>query len=172
MNRVFPTRSNSHNLEELSDRFFRGSMPRNWVAEKPSSDYGIDLRVEIFEENKATGREFLVQLKASAKSSGKDTETVRIETSTYNYLSSKLQIAMLVKFIESDKEAYWLLIRDIPAPSKDHKTFTVHIPRVNRLSSIQWPEIQAQVHSVTDEKLAVTHRGMTGQKSSASGRPK
>jgi hypothetical protein len=65
-----------------------------------------------------------------------------------------LQAAMLVKFIESEKEAYWVLFKDIPSPSQDQETFTVHIPKANHLSAISWPDIQEYVRSVTDQKLA------------------
>ena len=158
MDRAFPIRSESHQLEEVSERFFRDCLPRNWTAEKPGNDYGIDLRVDMFEGNQATGLELLVQLKASAEPTAADTETVRLKTTTYNLLWEKLQVAMLVKYVESEKEAYWLLFRDIPTPSQDQETFTIHIPKANRISTIQWPGIQAYVRSVTDTKLAAMRR--------------
>ena len=158
MNKSFPLRANSHQLEEMSVRFLRQSLPRNWVAEKPSSDYGVDLRVDLFEGDRATGLELLVQLKASATTSDQDAESVQLKVSTYNLLWEKLQVAMLVKFVEAEGEAYWLLFRDIPAPSQEQETFTVHIPKVNRLSAAPWGEIQAYVRSVTDKKLAAMRR--------------
>lgn len=150
----FPIRSESHQQEEASERFFQERLPRNWTAEKPVKDYGVDFRVDLYEGNQATGLELLVQLKASEAPTGGGSEAVRLKVTTYNYLWQKLQVAMLVKFIESEKEAYWLLLRDIPSPSQDQETFTVHIPRANRLSSIPWHEIQEYVRSVTDTKLA------------------
>lgn len=158
MDRSFPIRSESHQLEEASERFFRDCLPRNWTAEKPGNDYGIDLRVDMFEGNQATGLELLVQLKASAESTAADSESVRIRTTTYNLLWEKLEVAMLVKYVESEKEAYWLLFRDIPTPSQDQETFTIHLPKANRISTIQWPDIQAYVRSVTDKKLAAMRR--------------
>jgi hypothetical protein len=158
MERRFPVRSESHQLEELSQRFFRDSLPKNWTAEKLGNDYGVDLRIDLFEGNQATGLELLVQLKASAKPTGGDTEAVRLKTATYNYLWDKLQVAMLVKYIESEGEAYWLLFRDIPQPQAGQDTFTIHIPKTNRLSVIEWREVQAYVRGVTDEKLAARRR--------------
>jgi hypothetical protein len=152
---AFPTRPNAHQLEELSERFFRSSLPRNWTCERPAAgDYGVDLRVELFEDDRATGREFLVQLKSSAERSGNDTEVVELKVTTYNYLRDKLSVVILVKFIESDNEAYWLFLRDVPSPAAHHKTFSVHIPRTNRLSADPWPVIQDHVHLVTRKKLA------------------
>jgi Domain of unknown function (DUF4365) len=156
MENRFPQRPESHQREELSMRFFRNTLPRDWTAEKPDNDYGIDLRVDIFENGSATGLELLVQLKASAEPSSADTETVQLKIATYNLLHSKLQIAMLVKYVESEKEAYWLLLKDIPPPPRDQETFTVHIPKANRLSAGPWERIKDHVRAVTDTKLAAT----------------
>lgn len=158
MDKAYPTRSESHQLEEISERFFRECLPTNWTAEKPANDYGVDLRVDMFEGNQATGLELLVQLKASAEPTGEETETVRLRTATYNLLWDKLQVAMLVKYIENEQEAYWVLFRDIPAPSQSQETFTVYVPKTNRISVIQWPDIQAYVRGVTDKKLAAVRR--------------
>lgn len=162
MNKAFPTRANSHQLEELSDRFFRQSLPRSWTSEKPAHDYGVDLRVDLFEENSATGLELLVQLKASAQSTGNDTESVRLNTATYNHIWGKLQVAMLIKYVEIEDEAYWLLFRDIPSPIQNQGTFTVQIPRANRLSSIEWSDIQSYIRSVTDQKISAMRREELG----------
>jgi Domain of unknown function (DUF4365) len=156
MSREYPVRSESHQMEESSERFFREKLPRNWTAEKLAVDYGVDLRVDLFEVDKATGLELLVQLKASAEptNNARETETVQLNVSTYNYLWDKLQVAMLVKFIESEREAYWLLFTDILDPPQDQSTFTIHIPRENRLSNIDWSIIQTYVQHVHHKKLA------------------
>jgi hypothetical protein len=158
MRKVFPVRSKSHQLEELSERFLRTQLPTHWTCERLGPDYGIDLRVDIYEGHFATGLELLIQLKASQKSSAGKSVTVRLQTSTYNYLKNKLQIAMLVKFVRQNSEAYWLLVRDIPPPNQDNKTFSVRIPRTNKLSTIDWVEVQRYVASVTDAKLAAMRR--------------
>lgn len=163
----FPLRTEAHQLEEVSRRFFQQCLPKNWTSEKPENDYGLDCRVDLFDEEKATGLELLVQLKSSEKATLEDTETVRLSTSTYNYLWNKLQVAMLVKYVEFENEAYWLLFKDIPAPSQEHKTFTVHIPKTNRLSQINWVEVRKYIHGVTDKKLAAIRRTQVLQNSSS-----
>jgi hypothetical protein len=159
---VFPIRSETHQLEELSERFFRNSLPKNWLCERPANDYGVDLRVDLFEGNNATGLELLVQLKSSAKATDGNTEVIRLKTANFNHLRDKLQVVMLVKFVESEDEAYWLLLRDIPTPTQDQDTFSVHIPKANRLSAIHWPDIQEYVRAVTDTKLAAMRRSQLG----------
>ncbi len=151
---LYPQRSEAHQLEELSERFFVRKLPRNWRSDRPGGDYGVDIRVDIFEGDDATGLELLVQLKSSRRASTSDFETIRIRTATYNYLWNKLQIVMLVKYVEPEKEAYWLLLGEVPEPNQDQDSFTVRIPKSNRLSSIDWKIIQDYVREIADGKLA------------------
>jgi Domain of unknown function (DUF4365) len=158
MDRAFPRRVKSHQLEALSVRFFEQALPKNWATEKRRNDYGVDLSVDLFEGENATGLELLVQLKASAEPTGEKTETITLKTATYNLLWGKLQVVILVKYVEAENEAYWLLLKDVPPPTQKHKTFTVRIPRENRLSIAPWREIQVHVRQVTDAKLAAIRR--------------
>ena len=154
----FPRRSESHELEEASERYVRNRLPRGWTCEKPQPDYGVDLRIDIFENGAATGLELLVQLKASAEPTEGETEVLRLRTATYNHLRSKLQVVMLVKYVDQFDEAYWLLLKDIQAPAADQETFSAHIPKTNRLSAINWQAIQGYVRDVTDTKHAAMRR--------------
>jgi len=154
----FPQRTAAHELEEISERYVRNLLPRRWTSEKPQHDYGVDLRVDIYEEGNATGMELLLQLKASTKATEGDVERFRLPVSTYNHLRFKLQVAMVIKYVEEDKEAYWLLLKNVSPPPTKQQTFTVHIPKANRLSTIDWTDIERYVRSVTDKKLAAIRR--------------
>ena len=154
MTTQYPKRPHSHNLEEQSERCFIDSLPQNWTANKPPDDYGVDLVVNIFEGELAKGLELLVQLKSSKNASPGATETTPLRVASYNYLWGKLQVVMLVKYVEDINEAYWILMKDIPEPNQKRKTFTVHIPKENTLSIIRWNEIQYYVRKVTQGKLA------------------
>jgi hypothetical protein len=158
MTKQYPQRSNTHQLEEISERYFINSLPRNWRAEKPEADYGVDLKVDIFEDNDATGLELLIQLKSSQTSRQLDTVAIRLKTATYNYLWDKLQVVMLVKFIENENEAYWLFLSEVPEPNQSHDTFTIQIPKQNKISSINWEGIQEHIREVTEEKIATRRR--------------
>ena len=160
----YPIRPNSHNLEALSERFFERSLPRNWVSNRPPNDYGVDLKVDIFDGDQATGLELLVQLKSSQNASEMETETIALRLETYNHLWDKLQVVMLVKYIETINEAYWLLMKDIPQPNQERRTFTVHIPKENTLSTIDWNDIREYVREVTNEKLAARRAGQQQQR--------
>ncbi len=162
MEKHFPQRSMSHQLEAISETFFENSLPPNWKSYKPEIDYGVDLVVEIFEGEYAKGHELLVQLKSTQVGVDSEFEIIRLNTATYNYLWNKLQVVMLVKYVAEENQAYWLLLKEVPEPDQGHETFSVRIPKTNRISSINWELIQQYVRSITDQKLAIRRRSPIG----------
>lgn len=154
MQKKYPIQHNNHTLEESSNRFFENHLPENWFSHPPEKDYGIDLIVDIFEGRLATGLELLVQLKASEKSNQRDVETITLNVSTYNFLSDKLQVVLLVKYVREENQAYWILLKDVPEPNQDNDSFTVTIPKTNIFNNEAWESIENHVRVVTDTKLA------------------
>ncbi len=155
----FPIRYESHTLEQKSKTFFRNQIPQDWVENTPQNDYGVDFQIGITESRELRGLELIVQLKASEKSSGdEDIETITLKVSTYKYLHKLLTVVMLVKYVESEGEAYWVFLREIKPPiDEDQKTFTVHIPKANRLSVINWGSITTVVRQITELKLGAVN---------------
>ncbi len=151
-----PQRPVQHNLEEISKRFFQSQLPVNWTTDKPSNDYGIDLVVNIFDGTNASPYQFLVQLKSSQAMSAFDSEKIPLNISTYNYLRFQLHVAIVVKYVLEDNEAYWLRLVDIPKPNQNKKSFTVSIPRKNKLSCINWVDFENYIRKIVDLKLSVT----------------
>lgn len=156
---AFPIRHETHTLGQKSETFFRNQIPQDWVANRPQNDYGVDFQIDITEGRELRGLELIVQLKASEKSSGdEDKETITLKVSTYNYLRKLLTVVMLVKYVESEGEAYWVFLREMTPPmDEDQKTFTVHIPKANRLSSIDWEDTTAVVRDITNLKLGAVN---------------
>ncbi|HMO79568.1 MAG TPA: DUF4365 domain-containing protein [Pyrinomonadaceae bacterium] len=141
-------------MEENSVRFFKNLLPCDWNPNSIDHDYGQDLNLEIAEEGQYKGLDLVVQLKASAQSNAIDhAERQVFKVSTYNYLWANLRVVMIVKYVESEDEAYWILMKDVPAPSQANDSFTIHIPRRNRLSRIDWNEIAEYVRQVSEGKL-------------------
>jgi hypothetical protein len=161
----YPIRGTTHVLEESSERYLRQCLPKNWIVERPSADYGVDLRVEIVDGEKAMGLELLIQLKAAEQAVSGDHETIQLKTSTYNHLWDKLQVVMLVKYVEAENEAYWLLLREVPEPDQTNKTFTVRIPKKRTLSGVNWGAIRNLVHEVTADKLTARRRNRVAPES-------
>ncbi|WP_375756325.1 DUF4365 domain-containing protein [Corallococcus exercitus] len=72
-------------IEEESRRAFENATPAEWVVRSQESDYGIDLQVQIFEDNKATNLFFFVQLK------GSDSLDVDGEVAGYRFKTERLR---------------------------------------------------------------------------------
>jgi len=155
----FPIRHESHTLEQKSETFFRKKLPQDWVVNRPQNDYGVDFQIGVTEDRKLKGLELIVQLKASGKSSGGgDRETIKLNVSTYNYLRKLLTVVMLIKYVESKGGAYWVFLRDIEPPMDEtQKKFTVHIPKANKLSEINWADTISFVRQITDLKLGAVN---------------
>lgn len=154
MPRQLPMRPSSHVLEVNSRRFFDNVKPETWILEEPRRDYGIDLEVRICEEEKVTNFKFLVQLKASMNATLGDFEKVRLKASTFHLLDGELEVALLVKFVESENKAYYILLNDVPAPNENNHEFTIRIPKINILNEEAWKNIRDYVVYVTEGKLS------------------
>jgi hypothetical protein len=158
MGASYPQRPVSHQLEEESERFFRQRLPKAWMCERPSPDYGVDLRIRIVENDIVTPQSFLVQLKASHKAAQGETVPTTLRVATFNLLWDHLEVALLVRYVLEEHEAYWILLKDVPEPNQEQETFTVHVPRANRLSEEAWKYVSAYVSDIHQRKLDATRR--------------
>jgi len=151
----FPRRHDTHVLEQKSETFLRNKLPQDWVINRLQNDYGVDFLIGITENGELRGLELIIQLKASGRSSGHgNTESIKLKISTYRYLRNLLSVVMVVKYVESENEAYWQFLREISPPTNHgQRSFTVHIPKVQKLSTIHWEETAALVKRITDLKL-------------------
>jgi hypothetical protein len=150
----YPKRHPNQTLEEISNIFFREHAPAEWNIYAPPKDYGQDLNIEIAENNEYRGLELIVQLKSSNEANTENGfERQVFRTSTYNYLNKNLRVALIVKYILAENEAYWILLKDIEIPNLNNESFTIYIPRENRLSTINWNLISNYVQLITGNKL-------------------
>lgn len=80
-----PKRTRAHRLEDASKTAFRALCDEaGWIVRDMPGDYGIDLEVEIFDNDSTTGMTFRVQLKGTDRLPGKSRK-VSIQTATLNY---------------------------------------------------------------------------------------
>ncbi len=121
-----PTRSRSHQLEDLSIREFERLLPDAWALRRKDKDYGVDLEVEVFDdEGKSTGLMFFVQLKATddiAKA-----QSVPMKVDRLEYLASLDTPSMVVRYCEPSKTFHWLWLPEIYARTSPPKTETITI---------------------------------------------
>lgn len=117
-------RPRSHQLEDESITAFRAARPSLWPVRKKDDDYGIDLEVEIFDEQEtSTGVIFFVQLKAT------DDEQDRKIVLDREYLDGICQYdtpTIIVRYFARDRSLYWAWARDLRAQipeEQSSKTF-------------------------------------------------
>jgi tetratricopeptide (TPR) repeat protein len=99
-----PKRPLQHRLETGSRRAFEALLPLSWTVDERSSDYGVDLDVEVFDEDDATGIRFNVQLKSrdeTAKNS-----SVRLKWSTMSHWHDH-DLPTLVVLWDRETNAFW-----------------------------------------------------------------
>ena len=127
-----PSRPQQHVLEDESRTAF-ATLVLPWVFRDKRSDYGIDAEVEIFEQGKATGQLFLVQLKATAKLEGKTGVSFNIEWIHY-FKSLELPV-FIVLWVKASNTFFWTWASEIDLyyAKPGAKTYTV--PLVHQWNS-------------------------------------
>ena len=134
--------------------FFKALVPPEWTCESPEDDYGVDLRLGVARDGQVTGEQLVVQLKASAKDIPGDAVSISLTVPTLNFLRNMLEVALVVKYVAEEHEAYWLLLKDFhKKPKDDQKSVTLWLPRANRLSAQPWDRIGDHVRDVHSRKL-------------------
>jgi tetratricopeptide (TPR) repeat protein len=120
-----PVRHSNHALEDASRRQFEAILPTAWVSRSKHPDYGVDLEIEIFEEDgSATGLSFNVQLKATdieVKS-----KKVSLSLDHLAYYDSLDVPTAIVRYYRPDNVFYWTWASNIlPDGDADQQSLTV-----------------------------------------------
>jgi len=103
-----PTRDKKHQLEDVSRAKFQLVLPENWVCRDKDKDYGIDIEVEIFDENGgSTGLVFWGQLKATSSGDDYKKKNVSIKVETISYYMS-LEIPVLIIRYSAEKNEFYV----------------------------------------------------------------
>lgn len=135
----FPRRPRNHEIETLSENYFRSKIPSTWIIDKPSWDYGIDYHCGIVIDEMVTGINFSIQLKGKEKEKNKTNIQVTIKRSTINLWLIRLEPIMIITFIVEENKAYWIWFENNTVDlTLDQKTFTINIPRTNKLEIYDW----------------------------------
>lgn len=149
-----PDRHRNHEIEELSERFFRNCIPVSWVVNPFRVDYGTDYNCEISINGKVSGINFTVQLKGKETDSGKEFVTIsKIKRTTINRWLNRLEPTMIVAYLVDEHEAYWIWFENNSVDlTKSNETFQIKIPKNNKYSKIEWVEISNYVEDIFSRK--------------------
>lgn len=150
----YPERHPNHIIETECNKYFLNCIPNEWYTDKPNHDYGIDYVANIVINTQVTGLNFSVQLKSIHKSSLAPYIPITLKKTTLNFFNARLEPVLLIVYSQADKEAYWLWYDDNQFDlTRNQKTYTVNIPKENKLSSISWNEIIIYVKNIFSIKL-------------------
>lgn len=151
-----PIRHNNHILETESNKFVSNQIPNEWVIDKPDHDYGIDYNINIVIDNEVTGLGFSVQLKSKIRDNHSDYTTIALKHSTLSLFNTMLAPVLLVAYVKEEKEAYWCWYNDLDIDlTVQQKTFTIQVPKTNKLSELDWSKITKYVQSIFSIKTLV-----------------
>lgn len=78
-----PRRPETHRTGDLAVEAIKHEIPIEWVVREKDKDYGIDLEVEVFDKDNATGDMFYVQAKGTKNKNKTVSLQIKIETINY-----------------------------------------------------------------------------------------
>ena len=137
-----PNRHPNHILETKSNKFFSNQIPDEWFLDKPEHDYGIDFTANIVINEQVTGLNFSIQLKAKKTEVKSESVLIKLKYTTLRLYATRLEPVLLVAYVSEENEAFWLWFDEIDSDlTTDSKTLTIHIPKKNRLSEINWEQV-------------------------------
>lgn len=148
-----PIRHRNHEIETLSERYFKSLIPASWVVNPFLLDYGTDYNCEIAIDRKVTGRSFSVQLKGKETKESQKYISISLRRTTINRWLNKLEPTMIVAYVVDEGEAYWMWFEndtvDLTLPNE---TYSIKVDRKNKLSRIPWDDIAAYVGQIFSKK--------------------
>ena len=133
-----PKRPRSHQIEDESRRAFSSKLPSPWLFRDETRDYGIDGRVEIFDDrNLGTGRMFLVQLKATDQVELGRALTVKIKKEQHEYYRQLDMPVLIVRYHVPTKKIFvkWHHTFDAYYSKKGAKSLSIKLSQ-----SDEWDE--------------------------------
>lgn len=143
-----PSRPSNHVLESWSASAFESLLPPEWVVHRLDADYGVDRRVEIFENGRTTGFAFNVQLKATEKGSGtRPAKPIRRATLGYWY---DLADPTLVVIAHKPTDTLWYRWAHLLGYDSSPETVSRQVRCEDRLTA-------GAAESLKDEVIAFRH---------------
>jgi len=144
-------RPQQHQLEDLSRIKFQFEIPRNWVCRDKDKDYGIDLEVEIFDENdRATGLVFWVQLKATSSNKNAVIKKIDLSIDSVRYYKT-LEIPVLIARYSEVLDCFylrWAHSIDLFYAKKDAKTIRLSFNEQNLWEACSPQKIQEHLKKI------------------------
>lgn len=104
MTHKLPQRPPSHAVSTDSDVYLRRMIPAEWTISTDAIDYGVDYRIQIFEESVPSSLFFAIQLKARSRGYPR----VSLARKTLNFLALQPTPSMVVLFSPQMNEGRYM----------------------------------------------------------------
>lgn len=113
-------------------------IPSAWTVSDVVNDYGLDLRVEIFEQGHATSHSFWIQLKGTDEPDLRKALRRSFDLSSLAYMSAQADPVLLVRYHSPTRALFgqWLHAKDIVLKKTAQKSYTVKWVLSDRLDSV------------------------------------
>lgn len=160
-------RPEQHIIETKSQRIFERIVPVEWVCREIKPDYGVDYLVEIFENNKSTGKTFFVQLKGSTQEIKNETFEKQITTDNLKYYNL-LALPVIIICVSVTTEKIWGIwankLIELNPLKDNQKTVSLSLGKEYQLDAYNFKIITSQtdilnklgLSTVTDSDLTHT----------------
>lgn len=146
---ALPVRPRSHELEERSRQRFVAALPtdRALARPRPAPEYGVDLDVELVENERMTGMEFSVQVKSTDHAG--NCPTVTVELSTINYWRKMSRLVLLVLWDEESERLWfrWVHRIDTHHVREGQKTLAVAFNSADLYTQQTFGQLEAEVYA-------------------------
>jgi len=150
-----PKRTRAHVLETESRLNLENNIPTEWVVQSVEHDYGIDNHIEIVQNEELNGNFFSIQLKGTDRQFAESPNvSVRLDTKNVKYLMGRVELVMLILFVSTENESYWIWLRDgIKNIDYNNASYTITIPKTNKLSQAPWDKIIQFSETIRSQKI-------------------
>lgn len=110
----------SHVQEDISEDIFRSFLPAEWILRRKYKDYGIDLEVEIVNDEIVTGEVFWVQLKSRKGTILNNKKSYSDCGSNFLRYCRGCEVPVILILIDiSAHEGYWVYMQDYIKTHRD-----------------------------------------------------
>lgn len=151
-------RPKQHIIESISQKAFLDLIPDEWVSRKLDQDYGLDYLVELFDNEKSTGKMFFVQLKGTSSSKFGDQLKINLSIDSLNYYRSiALPILFLVYSIkENNFRGLWIneYLKARPI-KKRQKSLVISLNELNIISKEYIEELKSKYDISLKDRISI-----------------
>lgn len=150
-----------HIIETTSRKAFENLLPDEWVVRPLNPDYGIDYIIEIFKDNKFTGKFFYVQVKGTSQNIINHQVKISMKSSVLQYYMSLPLPVLLVVYSVKTKEFWGVWINEYLKTCKiknGQQTIKLKLTSSQLTDAVFIKNIEQNFSLEIYKKISITHQ--------------